>query len=496
MIKNFITDFLPQLVIMVISLFKSRIMLECLGEQTLGLYQLFAQVIVYLALAEGGLSSAAAYRLYKPIADKDDEKVAKIVNATKRVFMVVALIIFTLGIAISFVIPFLIENNPFSIGYVAIHFILYVLSEVLFYLTIYRRVLFEARQEKYKINVITQTALIIKGLLEISILLLGGNLTSLLIMFIIINSITTLIILTYGAKQFSYLPKTKEADYSLLKDIKNLFIHKISSLVSNNIDVIIISKIIGLGSVVIYTTYNYITNSLKLIIDKLYASTLGGIGNLIATDKKASKNLFYEYNSLMFFVAIVLAVPLFYAIDGFIRIWYAGKVFSSTILSLLFVITFIYYTVRTPMLSFVTTAGLFKETNKCAILEVIINLSLSLILVQFWGIAGVLFATIVSLIISEYCIKPFIIHKKIFDTKTSEYYLRNMKFIVYFVVSFVVVAILKRFVVPNNIIQWFFISALVAIVNGIIALVYFLLVKELLFKDRIIQVLHFKRKEE
>ena len=53
MIKNFITDFFPQIIIMIIALFKSKIMLQYLGQETLGLYQLFAQVITYLALAEG-----------------------------------------------------------------------------------------------------------------------------------------------------------------------------------------------------------------------------------------------------------------------------------------------------------------------------------------------------------------------------------------------------------------------------------------------------------
>ena len=124
MIKNFITDFFPQIIIMIIALFKSKIMLQYLGQETLGLYQLFAQVITYLALAEGGLASAAVYRLYKPIADKDNQKIAEIANATRNVFMIVSGIILVLGIGISFVVPFLIENNTFSYGYIISNFIL------------------------------------------------------------------------------------------------------------------------------------------------------------------------------------------------------------------------------------------------------------------------------------------------------------------------------------------------------------------------------------
>ncbi len=495
MIKNFITDFFPQIIIMIIALFKSKIMLQYLGQETLGLYQLFAQVITYLALAEGGLASAAVYRLYKPIADKDNQKIAEIANATRNVFMIVSGIILVLGIGISFVVPFLIENNTFSYGYIISNFILYVISEVVVYLTIYRRALFEANQEKYKINIIYQTSLILHSLLEIAILILGGNLTSLFIMFICLNTVTSMIILLYGKKTYSYLPKTKKADYSLVKDVKNLFIHKISALISNNVDVIIISKVLGLVNVVIYTTYNYIINSLKLVVDKLYGAALGGIGNVLATDKDTGKKLFFEYNSLVFFFALVLGVPLLYAIDYFIDIWYSNEIYTSMLLSILFVVNLVYYIIRTPLISFTTAAGLFKETNKCAILEVIINLSLSLILVNIIGIPGVLIGTIVSLVISEYMIKPIIIYKKVFGEGVKEYYLRNLKFVLYLIIGFVLIYVLKLHYRPINIIQWFFSSAIIGVVNLGLVTGYFILVKELLFKDRVMNLIHLRKKE-
>ncbi len=495
MIKNFITDFFPQIIIMIIALFKSKIMLQYLGQETLGLYQLFAQVITYLALAEGGLASAAVYRLYKPIADKDNQKIAEIANATRNVFMIVSGIILVLGIGISFVVPFLIENNTFSYGYIISNFILYVISEVVVYLTIYRRALFEANQEKYKINIIYQTSLILHSLLEIAILILGGNLTSLFIMFICLNTVTSMIILLYGKKTYSYLPKTKKADYSLVKDVKNLFIHKISALISNNVDVIIISKVLGLVNVVIYTTYNYIINSLKLVVDKLYGAALGGIGNVLATDKDTGKKLFFEYNSLVFFFALVLGIPLLYAIDYFIDIWYSNEIYTSMLLSILFVVNLVYYIIRTPLISFTTAAGLFKETNKCAILEVIINLSLSLILVNIIGIPGVLIGTIVSLVISEYMIKPIIIYKKVFGEGVKEYYLRNLKFVLYLIIGFVLIYVLKLHYRPINIIQWFFSSAIIGVVNLGLVTGYFILVKELLFKDRVMNLIHLRKKE-
>ena len=46
-----------------------------LGSETLGLYQLFSQIMVYVALVDGGLTSAVLYSLYKPNANKDNKKI-------------------------------------------------------------------------------------------------------------------------------------------------------------------------------------------------------------------------------------------------------------------------------------------------------------------------------------------------------------------------------------------------------------------------------------
>ena len=46
-----------------------------LGSETLGLYQLFSQIMTYVALVDGGLSNAVLYSLYKPNANRDDKKI-------------------------------------------------------------------------------------------------------------------------------------------------------------------------------------------------------------------------------------------------------------------------------------------------------------------------------------------------------------------------------------------------------------------------------------
>ena len=47
-IINFITDAFPQVLILILGLFKTKLFIDILGSNQLGLYQLYGQIIAYL----------------------------------------------------------------------------------------------------------------------------------------------------------------------------------------------------------------------------------------------------------------------------------------------------------------------------------------------------------------------------------------------------------------------------------------------------------------
>lgn len=80
-IINFITDAFPQVLIMLLGLFKTKLFIDILGSNQLGLYQLYGQIIAYLVLVEGGVGSALLFRLYKPLNKKDTKKISEMMAA-------------------------------------------------------------------------------------------------------------------------------------------------------------------------------------------------------------------------------------------------------------------------------------------------------------------------------------------------------------------------------------------------------------------------------
>lgn len=486
-IITFLTDAIPQILIMFIGIYKSKIFLSTFNTDTYGLYQLYSQIIAYLTLFESGMTGAVLYRLFKPIVDKDNKKISSIAAASKTIFEVVAGLIWSVGFVLVFVIPYLINNNPFKLDYIMITFMLYISSNAIFYLFATYRIVLDAGQKKYLTNIISQVIVILKSLIEIILVLLGYGLITILCVGIVSSLLSGLVMAYICKKYFPQLNLKEKKDFSMLKDAKNVLVYKFSGLIANNIDLIIISKFINLYNVVIYSSYNYICNSIRQLSSRVYVSVIPFIGDLYVTAKDKCEEIFYEYNSFVFYLGTVVCVPLLISINGFIGVWYDGKIEVSNLLAIAFTLNLFYAFIRQPLLTLVESTGIYKDTLICPFLEIFVNLTLSIIFVRKFGVPGVLFATFTSYIISEFLIKPRIITKKLFDNNSLRYYSQSIFLLLIFAIAATTVYILCMNVKMHNMLEWFSISAVIFFINLIIITLVYKLTNNLKFMNRLLK---------
>ena len=480
-IINFITDALPQVIILLLGIVKIKLFIDVLGEAKLGLYQLYNQIVAYLVLVEGGIGSALLYRLYKPIKDNNNDQINSIMSAAKRIFNIVGILILFIGLILSFFIMFFVKDaGAISNGYIQFTFILYLISQAIYYFSIPERSLFDAEQKKYIPNMVFQIISVIKAVLEIVIISLHLDLIHLLISLIICSLVANLIIIVLCRKKHLNLNTKVKGDYSMLKDVKHLFVNTLATVLTNNIDIIIISKFVGLNYVVIYSTYNYFVEALKQFIDKISGATFSGIGDLLLEDKEHSLKIFNEFNGMLYFIATILCVPFFFIINQFINLWYEGKVFTSLVLGILFTIILFYQTVRTPLKVFTLSSGKFKEIKIFVILEIILNLGLSLILVNKFGIPGVLIGTIISLLIADFLTKPLVIFNKVLEHKPYKYYLICMSNFIFCALEIFWINIVFK-TQYSNVLECLVYGSIIGIINLIISTIYFYITKQLTF---------------
>lgn len=486
-IINYIVDIIPQIIMLFISLIKVKFLLQYIGDEQLGIFQLFGQLATYLTIADAGLSGAILVYLYKPISEKNKEKVTEVFNAVKRVFNIISMIVLGAGIILSFFVTFFIKETTIATSEIQILFILFVLATSISYTKMPYIVVFEADQKRYKYNLYFQIVNIIKSLSEILLIVIFKNLIS-IILTLVASNILQYIIVRHLLKKNYQLESTTKKDYSFTKEIKNMIFHKLGGLIAYNIDIVIISKVIGLVEVARYSLFVGITEAIKGIVEKITTAVIPGVGNLIVTEKEKSYKTFLEYNSMLFFIAISICAPLFLCINKFVCIWYGTEYNAPIGMIVVLVLLLFYNIVRNALLSFVSAAGLFKQTRICVLLECILNLSLSLILVKYLGITGVLLATIISYVISEYLIKPSILNKTIFNDKISKYYLDNFKYIIIFILNIMIFSKIYGIFDIDSLFLWFIISLLTFILNLVVTTIEFKVINRLTFIERFINL--------
>lgn len=484
-IYNYLTDIIPQLIITVLSFFRIKLFLSFIGTEKLGVYQLFSQILPYLSLAEMGLTSAVTYSLYKPLSEKNKKKISQIIVGTKKAFNRIMLVMIAIGLLIAPNVKFLIADTTLSNTYVTLTFILAMFANLISYVSTPYVALFDSNQEKYKYNFIIQILMLIKQIAEILVIVFIRNLFAVLFLELLFALIRIIIIKKKFDKNYSYVDFNEKADMSFVKKTKELFPHKIGTLVSKNIDVVITSKFLGLTAVVAYNSYYYIITVIYNMIGKFSSATLASIGNLIIEAKERTYKVFLEYNSMLFCIATVICIPIYLSISPFVDLWYGNEFVLDDITVLLFALTMFYEIIRIVLNTFVGAAGLYKETLICTFTEIIINLVISLSLVNSIGIKGLILGTFCSMLISEYFIKPGVLNKAVFNDKLSKYYLQCLKLFIVAIINLLITKTIYSIFIINNLFAWFIYSFIIFIINLLITVVMYKLVKEDKFFNRI-----------
>lgn len=484
-IYNFIADVFPQLVIAVLSFFRIKLFLDYIGTEKLGVYQLFAQVLPYLSLAEMGITSAVTYSLYRPISERNKKKISQILVGTRKIFNRIMIFMIVVGFIIAPNVKFLIAETELSNFYIMFMFIIAMLANLISYVSTPYVALFDANQEQYKYNFFTQIVLVIKQVVEIVLIVVTKNLFIVLVSELLFSIVRIIIIKKLFNKNYDYVDFNEKEDTSFLKKTKELFPHKIGTLVSRNIDVVITSKFLGLTSVVSYNSYYYIINVINGIIGKFSSATLASLGNLLVEAKERAYKVFLEYNSMLFFVATIICIPLSFAISPFVQLWYGNEFVVDNITVIFFTLIMFYEIIRIVLNTFCGAAGIYKETIKCTYIEIVVNLVLSLILVNYLGIKGLLIGTFISLIVSEYFIKPNILNIKIFEDQLSKYYLQCLKLFLVALINSLMLRFIYNMFSITNLLWWFIYSFLIFVINFIITIGLYKLLNEFEFVKRI-----------
>lgn len=105
LVLNTITGIFYEIVTLICGFILPRFFLTCYGSEVNGLVSSITQFLGFITLAECGVGAVVQSSLYKPLADKNEEEISKIVVSSERFFRKIAFILLFYTIGLMFIYP-------------------------------------------------------------------------------------------------------------------------------------------------------------------------------------------------------------------------------------------------------------------------------------------------------------------------------------------------------------------------------------------------------
>ena len=425
---------LSRIIFLLIGFAARKLIINIVSIDYLGLNSLYSNLLDLLNFAELGLGVAVQIRLYEPLVNKDYGKIYNIIRFAKKLYTIIGAVVLTLGIGSSFFLPYIIKDNPFPNWYVQVAFIISVVGISLSYLAADKRLFFESNEEYFYItlsDLIMKVATFVAG---ITILYFTKNYLiyiGIIQAHLFLSNIVLLLI--FRKKYAGYLKGqaydaefTKSESKAVRKNMKDVIPMKLGLFIFTSTDSIVISVIIGLTMVAIYSNYNLLFMSLLSlsgIVSTALVSTFGKMEKENPDNKEPLYKAFRMYSNIQFMFSSLTAVCIFLLIDKFIDIWLGGDYHLEFLAVLLFSIDYYIHSLFQPLSTLHTSTGKFKEDKICMIISAVINIVVSIVLAFLIGVVGVIIGTLVANLFT-YVARSILIEHKFFGRKPIELIVR------------------------------------------------------------------------
>lgn len=431
-IKNSIIAVLEQAVYSIMSFACRTVFIYSLGKTYLGFSGLFSDIFTLLSLAELGAGTAIIYSMYKPVAENEHVRVAALLNLYRRFYQLMGVAITIVGLCLTPFLNFFVSDIP-DIPELPLIYILYLVNTTASYFFIYKKSILITDQKNYIASLIFIVVTTIQNSLQIVFLLVTKNYIIYLVLMLLGTVCNNLAVSIYVDRKYKYLKDYQkervdnETKKSIFKNVRAMFLSKVSSAVVTSTDNILISKYVSTISLGLYSNYTLFTTLLRAVFTKAFEGLTGSVGNLIATENNAKVyDVFNKIWFVNFWLVSFCSSTLFVIINPFIELW-IGKAYLLD-MDIVFMVCINFYIrfIRNTFIMLTDTYGLFSEFKVKCVCEAILNLVVSLVFVRQLnlGILGILLGTIISNLCTNFWYEPYIIYKKKFNVSLSRYFAR------------------------------------------------------------------------
>ena len=436
-VTNTVVSFASQLIVILLGFLSRRVLIYSVGVEYLGINGLMSNILTIFSLAESGIGLAIGYALYKPLAENDIEQIKSLMRFFKYTYRALAIGTAAIGIAFYPLLPFFLKDNTAPDANLV--YWLFLLGSVSSYLWVYKTTLNTSDQNKYLYTIASTIAQIVVLVLKVLILYFAQNYILYLAVDIGTTIVKNLIFCRIVDRRYPYL-KDKNVR-TLDPEVRKSLITSVSGFV---------------------TTFS--------------SGVTASMGNLIASEtKERAYEVYKRVDFINYWLYTFTATCLLCLVEPFVAIW-LGQDFVLTKTILILAVAIYYFKgINSGIDIAKNAAGLYYPDRFIPMAEAIANMVISIVLAKRYGIAGVLFGTLVSFLALSFWAKPYFVCRDVFEVSFARYAVREGREIVVSVLVAAGTWYAVSLVSLENVLLSFGVKALLALAlsNGLLLLVYF-----------------------
>ena len=479
--RNSFFSVISQIILIIVGFFCQRVMNLRLGEELVGMNGVISNIIALLSVTELGVSTAVIFHLYGALAKQDEKLIASLMNLYRKAYTIFFVIITVLGLCVLPFVHLVMKENSFFFFFIRLIYILWLLRTSLSYLLSYKRSILIADQKEYIVSIGLLIANVLNYSLIIVIVELWQNYALALGLNIVVEIIMNFILTRYVDKKYRYLrelrkePLQENLFKKVFGDIKNIFVTRISAKVLLSTDSLIISGFISVGLVGLYSNYCMITQSLTNVLVSLSNALQPTVGNMFTEgDHEKEYGVLRQITFIFFWIASFCATSLLTLMTPFVSdIWLGNAYVLQTEIVAWCVINFYTNIITMPLNMMMGVTGLFKKERNISVVAAVINLVLSLILVQFLGVVGVLLGTFAAYIV-QFIFRMRVLIMQYMKMQCKKYVCELLSYIIVSVIEVIAVYWVSQYIYTTaNLINFCVLMILCVIVpNGLNLLLF------------------------
>lgn len=386
---NVATSLAAQLAITVSGFILPNFFIRYYGSEVNGLISSITQFLAIISLCDCGVGAVVQAALYKPIAEKDDLEISRIYKSSVIFFNKVAVILIIYMVVLIIIFPNIIVNSfsPLYTGILIFSVTISMLAQ--YYFAITDKLMLNAAQLSYIQRIVTIICTVSNIIVSVILMVVGASIQVVKLVSSAVFLLQPLVFKLAVHRNFN-IDRNVVLNIEPIKQKWNGLAQHIATVVLENTPTLLLTVFSTLENVSVYAVYHLVTNGLKLVFTTVADNMKSLLGDMYARkEMKLLNNTFSEFEWLMhtfvsfaYSLAAVLIIP-------FVKVYTAGVTDANYIapeFGYLLCLAFAIYVIRLPYSQMVTAVGHFKQTQTSAIIEVFLNLGISIITIINFGL--------------------------------------------------------------------------------------------------------------